>query len=129
MSGKKGQKSAKPSTLPRKYRPGFLGELDRRTRLPKALRADIVALVADLGGLEELSYQQRAIVEEVVWVRARLNQLKSQAIATGKFDDRGYVPLINSLIGLLRTLGIERKAKRVMGLHELLRAEAEDAPQ
>jgi hypothetical protein len=40
--------------------------VDRRTRIGKALDAWRADLIADLGGLEELSKQEQAIVEEAV---------------------------------------------------------------
>jgi hypothetical protein len=104
--------------------------VDRRTRIGKALdhwRAD---LIADLGGLENISTQERALVDEAVLTKLILSSLsawmlKQQSLVSNK--NRGALPvvlhrnqLVSTLKGLLESLGLQRRARKVPSLEEYL---------
>jgi hypothetical protein len=125
MAGKKGQRSKKLAVIDRKRSAvRRAGGLDGRTRDARYLRATAQRLCEDLGGTEDLSVQQQALVTEAAFTLARLHRMKQDFAAGRAFDDRSYSALQNSLLGILRTLGIERKAKRAGGLLEMLKADA-----
>jgi len=105
-------RSTKPQTLPDKFQAGFLSTLDGRTELARALRANRDAIVDDIGGPDEISHVKAALVERFVWLEAILQTIEHE-MATGKInksDTLGrWIQAVNSLSGLAKVLGIERK--------------------
>lgn len=105
--------SHKPQSLPAKFRAGFLAELDGRTELSKTLRANYESIVADLGGPEEIGHVKAALVERFCWLEAILQTLEHE-MATGQIDKSDalgkWIQAVNSLSGLAKTLGVERRA-------------------
>ena len=57
---------SKPTTLPPKFKPGFLTTLDARTNIAKALRANRDEIVSDIGGLAEIGHIKLSLVERFV---------------------------------------------------------------
>jgi hypothetical protein len=51
--------------------------VDRRTRIGKALEQWRADLIADLGGLENISTQERAIIDEAVLTKLILSSISS----------------------------------------------------
>jgi hypothetical protein len=112
---------AEKGVLPRRYRPGFIVDLDGRTALPQRLTANLAALEADLGGPDELSTAQRTLAERSVWLGEVLRQHENR-MANGQAIDLGsYVRGIQTLTTLLKTLGLKRRS-RTVGLGDILRA-------
>lgn len=113
--------------------------IDRRTAVGRALAAWRADLLADLGGIEAISTQERALVEEAVKTKLLLDSvdawLLSQATLINK-RSRGVVPAVrdrNVLVATLRTLlndlGLRRRTEEVLDLGAYLatRASPEDA--
>jgi len=104
---------SKPTTLPPKFKVGFLSLLDGRTDLAKALRLNRNAIVADAGGPDEISHVKNALVERFVWLEAILQTIE-QEMAGGQIDKLGtWIQATNSLSGLAKVLGIERMQKTI----------------
>ena len=103
----------KPAGLPAKYKPGFLADLDGRGGLSKALRANYAEIVADIGGTTEVGHVKAALIERFCWLEAILQTLEHD-LATGAIDKAEalgrWIQAVNSLTGLAKVLGIERKA-------------------
>ena len=100
--------------------------MDRRTVTHKVLRGQLDQLVADLGGEDALSYQQFDLAERAVVLGAVINKVEHRLL-TGEGELLGsYSVLINTLTGLYRTLGIERRAKPV-SLQDVIDNHGEDA--
>lgn len=103
----------KPTTLPAKFKVGFLSTLDRRTDLAKSLRSNRNAIVEDAGGPDEIGHVKNALVERFVWLEAILQSIE-QEMAGGQIDKLGtWIQAVNSLSGLAKTLGIERKQRTI----------------
>jgi hypothetical protein len=115
-------KSTKPQTLPRKYKPGFLKKLDKRTRVARLVSAAQDHLHDSLGG--DLSYQERSLCERIVHLEALIRTDEAAMREGEKVDVGSYRQNINALVGLYRTVGIKRRAKAVKALHEVLAAAA-----
>jgi hypothetical protein len=108
--------------------------VDRRTHQGRALVHWRAELIADLGGVENLSTQERALVDEAVMTRliiSNLNvwMLQQKSLVSGR--NRGALPvvlhrngLVATLKGLLEALGLQRRAKKVLSL-EMIAAEYE----
>jgi hypothetical protein len=84
-------------------------------------------LQTDLGGRDQLSYQQRSLTKRAIWMEAIIEQ-QEIALSKGEEVDQGKLTqAVNSLIGLLKTLGLERRAKDVPSLAEYLATRASNA--
>lgn len=111
-------KSGKPQALPTAYAPGFLKQLDQRTELCRALRERFDSVAVDLGGAGELSGIKSSLLERFVFLEATLVRLEADM---AEADDAKvaseimarWIQACNALLGFAKTLGIERRAKRV----------------
>ncbi len=111
------------ATIPDKYSPDFADRLDRRTNIAKAIIGRIEIIETDMGGAEVLSHARRSLVRRVVWLEAIIEH-SEQRLATGKgIDLGGHTQAINSLLGLYRLLGLERRARPVESLRDVMRAD------
>jgi hypothetical protein len=104
--------------------------VDRRTIVGKALAAWRSELLADLGGIETVSTQELALVEEAVKTKLILDSvdawLLSQPTLINK-RSRSVLPavrdrqaLVSTLRGLLGDLGLKRRCKTEPTLSEYL---------
>jgi hypothetical protein len=127
----------KTTSLPEKFEPGFLAKLDGRTEISRLLHSNYLAIVADLGGESELSHIKLALVERFVFLEAVLCGIESQLAvaraAKAKNDVEAarkveveligrWIQAVNSLTGLAKTLGIERRANNPWNAVDALRA-------
>ncbi|WP_026148105.1 hypothetical protein [Thioalkalivibrio sp. HL-Eb18] len=105
---------------PSRYSSGWIDKLDGRTRLAQAARERLDALQADLGGADALSYQRQSICKRVVWLEVQIEQ-REAALARGEeIDEARHANNINTLTGLLKAIGLDRKARDVPSLSEYL---------
>jgi hypothetical protein len=115
MAGKPGALSLKPTQLPAKYERLFAWQLDRRCKAVREVAGDLVELWQELGGLPELSAQKRWLCERVVFLRRRM--LAYEAAVLGGTEPPmtagEYSNFANVAQGHLRTLGLERAARRL----------------
>ncbi len=103
--------------------------LDRRTRVSKALDQWRDQLISDLGGAEQISTQQRAIINVAVKTKLLLDSVDAwllQQPSLINLRKRAVHPAIlqrqqlaDSLIRAMVQLGLERKAK-VLSLNDYL---------
>jgi hypothetical protein len=104
--------------------------VDRRTRIGKALNAWRRDLIADLGGIDQLSKQEQAILEEAVLTKLILSSinvwlLEQKTLVNGR--TRGVLPvvlhrnqLVTTLKVLLDSLGLKRRQRTIPSLGEYL---------
>jgi hypothetical protein len=106
--------------------------IDQRTIVGKALAAWRGELLLDLGGIEAVSTQELALVEEAVKTKLILDSvdawLLTQPTLIAK-RTRGVLPavrdrqaLVSTLRGLLSDLGLKRRGKTMPSLGEYLAA-------
>lgn len=111
--------NTKQMRLPAKYREGFLKDFDQRTEVFRMLNDAYVEILADLGGIETLSHIRAALVERFVFLEFAMRNFEKRIAEnpkkTGKLLGR-WVQSINSLSGLAKTLGLERRVKKVASL-------------
>ncbi|WP_462077425.1 hypothetical protein [Nitrospira sp. CMX1] len=103
--------------------------LDRRTRVSKALDQWRDQLISDLGGPEQISTQQRAIINVAVKTKLLLDSVDAwllQQPSLINLRKRAVHPVVlqrqqlaDSLIRAMVQLGLERKAK-VLSLNDYL---------
>lgn len=112
----------KQSDMPGAFSLDWLEKLDGRTRLAQAAHSRYQALTADLGGNDELSYQRRSLCKRIVWHELVIEQQEG-ALARGEEVDQGRLTqAVNTLIGLLKTVGLDRKARDVTDLQSFMAA-------
>jgi len=108
-------KNHKPKAL-RTYRPSAILKLDQRTALAKVCRQRFESLANDLGGLDSLSGMQVLLLDKLVFLEARLAAHQSAVFGAkspkeaAEIEGR-WVQQLNTLVGLAKTLGIERKVR------------------
>jgi hypothetical protein len=108
------------ATIPDKYEPGFVERLDRRTNIAKAILGRIEGIESDLGGANDLSHARRSLVRRVVWLEAIIEHSEQRLAAGVGIDLGGHTQAINSLLGLYRLLGLDRRARPVRTLREVM---------
>jgi hypothetical protein len=129
MSGVPGALSEKPTELPARLNRLFpWSSLDRRCVAVREFAADITDLWQDLGGVENLSIQQRWLCERIVFMRRQMLAYESAILERAAAIDAGTEPpklpmdsgsysnFANVCQGHLKTLGIERRARPTQGL-------------
>lgn len=103
---------AKSNELPQ-YSNDWLEKLDGRTTIARAVQSRYATLVQDLGGMDFLSYQRRSLCKRAIYIEAIIEQ-QELALSRGEEVDQGRLTqAVNTLIGLLKTLGLERISKEV----------------
>lgn len=128
MAGVPGALSDKPTELPARYERNFPWELDRRCRTAREIAADLWALWTDLGGIGNLSTQKQWLCERVVFQRTKMLKFESIVLANDSREEGEperklpftwgeYSNISNVCQGNLKTLGLERQAKKVEDVH------------
>ena len=111
MAGKQGMKSSKANQVSDRFAVDYLEQLDGRGRVARAIRHRLGSLEQALGG--DLSPQQTSLAKRAVFLEAQLERWELDFANGEDVSVPSYLQAINSLIGLYRTLGIERQAKSI----------------
>ena len=107
--------------VPNSFTPKFIEDLDHRYGIAKVLRQRYEVLCDDC---QANSTQRDMLARRAVFMGVCLETQEHEAIETGELDVGKYTQMVNSLIGLLRTLGLEKKVKKAEDLNEYLKARA-----
>ena len=118
------QRSAKIAAIPERFTAGYLDQLDGRTAVAADMRLRWANICNDLGGEATLSYMQRSLVERALWLEHWIAQQERMLAAGGDADVGRMTQAGNSLLGLYRTLGIERRQKDVTSLASYIASKA-----
>ena len=116
----------KATVLPAKYEAGFLTGMDGRLSIAKALKERLLTLTDDLGGATNLSYGQHSLCERVIYLEARVQSWEASLAQGDEVNISQYIYCLNSLLGIFKTLGLQRRAKDGGSLHELLKGGGDD---
>jgi len=104
------KKPDKEIELPTKFVPQFWNNSDGRISVVRIIRQRYEELKADCGAN---SVQKDILCQRATFVCIQLETMEVEATKTGKFSSGKYTQMLNTLMGLLRTLGLERQAKQV----------------
>ena len=104
------KRGTKPVPLSNKFVPEFFTHLDHRTYAAQEIQRRYHALRDDVGVDSE---QKDILVRRAVFIALRLETLETKAARCEEIDVGVYTQMVNSLLGLLKTLGLERKPKKV----------------
>jgi hypothetical protein len=104
--------------------------IDRRTRVGKALAAWCEDLAGDLGGVDQLSTAQKAIIEQAATTRLLLDSIDAWLVQQSSLVDkrrRALLPVVrerqslaDALVRYLTALGLGRKSRDVTDLASYL---------
>lgn len=120
MAGVKGQKGTGSTEVSEKFTEGFLDAMDGRAEVVRTLRQRLGQLTADLGGLAQLSYQERSLVRRIIHLERHVER-KELSLARGvTIDENSYLAAVNGLSGLLSKIGLQRRARQLPSLREYL---------
>lgn len=93
-----------PYRLPTTFVPEFWGYLDGRSGAAQELRRRYEALKKDAG---VNSVAKDVLCQRAIFVATQLESMEVTAARTGKLHHGRYMQAINTLIGLLKCLGLE----------------------
>lgn len=111
----------KQAAIPPKYSADWLEKLDGRTSLARAVNDRYHDLTQDLGGNDRMSYQRRSLCKRIVYMECVIEQQEA-ALSRGEEVDQGRLTqAVNTLIGLLKTVGLDRQARDVPDLATFLK--------
>ncbi len=112
------------ASIPKRYTPDFMERLDMRTVLGRAVMERFHAVMADLGGEDNLTAVKRSLARRFTWFEVMLEGLECRMASGEQIDIGAWTQLTNSWLGIARILGLERKAKPLRRLREHLEAAA-----
>lgn len=118
----RGKSTKLMATLPENYSSDWLARIDKRTKVARAVLTRIEALEADAGGAESLTAARRSLIRHAAWLDAIVESYEMKLAAGEQIDVGGHTQALNSLLGLFRLLGLERKAKPVRRLRDVMEA-------
>lgn len=101
------RKAKKRASLPARFTPKFLSGCDRRQSAIKEIQRRINELQDDAGAD---SMQKKLLVERAVFISTRLQSMELDVYEGKPIDDGVHTQMTNCLIGLLKALGLDRKA-------------------
>jgi hypothetical protein len=111
MSGKKGMKSDKSWLVPRRYKGGYLDDLDGRSPDVRGVRYVRACLESDLGGAANISRMESSLVDRSAFLIYLAEEMELAVLRKKPIHVTEYLAVVNSLSGLLSRLGLRRRAK------------------
>lgn len=109
------RKAKTPATLPDQFVVKFWDAADKRQVVVKEIIRRYELLKADCGAD---SYQKDLLCQRAVFMAVQLESMEITAVQDGIFSDGVYTQMSNALLGLLKTLGLEKKISDVVNLNE-----------
>ena len=109
------KKQSRIVSLPEQFIPQFWDEADGRCSVIKEIRHRYEVLKGDT---QADNYQKDLICQRAIFISVQLETMEMVASETGSFNAGVYTQMVNSLMGLLKSLGLERKRKNVVSLQE-----------
>lgn len=106
--------NTKPMTMPDKFTPGFLQELDKRSVVYQGVRKSYNQLVDDLGGESNLSHARIVLIERFVFGECLAQNLEACILAKPqeKLVQR-WLSVTKALGALAIRIGLERTRRPV----------------
>jgi len=107
----------------RKVRPQLLlrDTIDKRTNAFKMFDRLVGEIEVDLGGREQLSTIERALVEAFVGAAVTLHSLNTKLALGQPIDLSQHAQAVSAMVRVASRLGLERRAKPVPTLSDYLR--------
>jgi hypothetical protein len=119
-----GRKTKLTVQMPAKFEVDFARRVDRRTAFGSALIQRRDAWLSDLGGVENLSHSEQSLVDRGVWLGGMLEAHEQDVLNGQPLDAGAYTQLLNTLLGITRTLGPSRRQRPVRSLRDVMNGTA-----
>jgi len=116
---KRSYTNTKRMKLPDKYKANFLREFDKRSATFALLNTAYQEVMDDMGGQQVLSHVQICMAEKFVFLEFILRNIEQRIANNPNKSDEllgRWIQGLNSLSGLAKTVGLERRAKQVVSL-------------
>jgi hypothetical protein len=111
-------------SLPESYSASWVDHLDKRTKVARAVLARIAELESDAGGAEALSAARRSLIRHAAWLDAIVESFEYKLAEGAEIDIGAHTQSLNSLLGLFRLLGLERRQRPIRRLQDHLNGTA-----
>lgn len=108
----------KTTKMPKEFEPRFIEDLDHRHAIAKEVRRRYEVLRNDVGA--DQSAQRDMLCRRAVFMGVCLETMEHEGLSDGNFDSGKYTQMVNSLIGLLRVLGLDKKPQAATDLTSYL---------
>jgi hypothetical protein len=115
---KKTKQSNKAVTIPSRFVPKFWADSDSRIAMVKKIRRRCAQIREDAGG--HVSVQRDLLCQRIAFLSLVLETQEVRAVEDGLIDLGVYTQATNSLLGLLKTVGLDRHVKSVADLKTYL---------
>jgi len=111
---------------PKRYEQHFLAKMDKRSVAYQVLHESFSEIVQDRGGVESLSHIQLALIEKFCFLEFMLHKKELEMAESNNKGMRdknfgSYCQWLNCLIGLSKSVGLERRAKTVASLETYIK--------
>lgn len=113
------RKAKQPTRLPARFEPRFMEQADGRQVAVREIRKRLNQLMEDTGAD---SYQKQLLVRRAVFISVQLETMEVNAAEGGMLDMGCYTQAVNSLVGLLTKLGLQRHVKDSLDLQDYINA-------
>jgi hypothetical protein len=110
------------TTLPAEYSVDWLKRIDKRTKIWRAILPRIQRLEDDAGGADNLTHAKQSLCRRAAFLELLCETQELRFTAGEAADVGAYTQALNSMLGLYRMLGIERKARNIRTLRDVMRA-------
>jgi hypothetical protein len=107
-----------------KVRPMTMADLDRRTAAYRNADQLLHEILSDLGGEDHTSAGQRQLAQRASVLAAMIADAEARWLRGDAIDLAGYLASVNAHRRVLATLGLERRARPVRSLHDIIHGEA-----
>jgi hypothetical protein len=109
---------------PKRFEKNFLSKMDGRTEIFQQLKTAYDELTSDLGSAENLSHVKLCLCERFIWLEFVLQQLEMKMATNPKESGElisKWIQACNSIVGIGKTLGLERKARQITNLKDYIK--------
>lgn len=110
---RRSHKATRPQLLTR-------AQLDGRTNAAKVFDRLVANIETDLGGRDQLSTIERALVEGFAGAAVTLHNLNTRLALGETIDLNQHAQAVSAMVRVASRLGLRRRAKNVQGLQEYL---------
>ena|SRR5258708_9895973 len=108
------------ATLPDGYSSNWMNRIDKRTKTAKAVLNRIAELEADAGGADAISHAKRSLIRRAAFIEAMCEGQELKLIRGQEIDVGALTQSTNTLLGIYRMLGLERRLKTVRSLRDVM---------
>jgi hypothetical protein len=108
------------ASIPENYSPNFMERIDKRTVLGRAVLERYGSIVDSLGGDQNLAPIKISLVRRFCWYEAMIEGMECRAAAGEGVDIGSWTQLTNSWLGIARLVGLERRARTVRTLRQVM---------